>query len=133
MSLKSVAVLNSWAQMTLKLTLTLALLALVGCAGSRPQCDRDLSSLTPPSREQQKNADSKPPVVLNSGSETAGYSYATGCFQAYERICGKLLTDSQRDVCREDGLSVCEKYAHDFGEWIRSGSSSRPGSRPSSR
>jgi hypothetical protein len=64
-----------------------------------------------------------PPVVLKSGAETARYSYATGCLQAYQRICQKLLTDEEKGACRDDGLSVCEGYALKFGNWIRAGKS----------
>ncbi|MFL5814148.1 MAG: hypothetical protein ACJ763_11275 [Bdellovibrionia bacterium] len=100
--------------------------SVVGCASAPTERSHDLNSARPnlplpPSLDEQQDGSVKPPAVLRSGAETADYSYATGCYHAYERICGKLLTDSQRDVCREDGLDVCEKYAHAFGDWIRSG------------
>jgi hypothetical protein len=110
--------------------------AVLSCARTSVERDQELKSPRagtssrssglplPPSLDEQQDGSVKPPVVLHSGAETADYSYATGCYHAYERICGKLLTDSQRDVCREDGLDVCEKYAHSFGDWIRSGSGS---------
>jgi nitrite reductase/ring-hydroxylating ferredoxin subunit len=78
----------------------------------------------PPSLEELQGGAVKPPVVLRSGAETADYAYATGCYHAYERICGKLLTDAQSGACRDEGLAVCEKYGHEFGDWIRSGSGS---------
>jgi hypothetical protein len=101
--------------------------SLAGCATSATtERNHELNSSRetlplPPSLDELQDGSAKPPAVLHSGAETADYSYATGCYQAYERICGKLLTDSQRDVCQEDGLDVCEKYAHVFGDWIRSG------------
>jgi hypothetical protein len=98
----------------------LLLIFVSGCATSHPSFDLARAPL-PSAEDQSSGSVPPPPSVIRSGPQMAEYSYAAGCYQAYQRICGKLLTDIERSACQDDGLSVCEKYGHQFGEWIHSG------------
>lgn len=48
------------------------------------------------------------------------YSYATGCYQSYQRICSRLPSDQKAGACHEEGLAECEDLAKRFRTWLES-------------
>ena len=84
--------------MTFRLPLTCALLlatVVAACA----------SAARAPEREPAKECRS---------SQMAEYAYATGCYEAYKRICLEFAKEEKVNLCREDGLAICERSGRNF-------------------